>query len=230
MVCCYCQQQHASKDCTVVPNVSTRKQILKSSGRCFNCLRKGHIGRTCHASSNCQQCKGRHHTSICETQSQNTRQTREVPSLVRSSEPDTARLNPDATSYTPVPTTSKLCSDQRKTVLLQTACSVVQNPQKPQNLIELRLLFDSGSQRSYLTERAKKLLGLEPVEEQLLSIATFGSEKEKTKVCPIVDVRMCLKGYPPMSLLLYVVPTICEPLVCQPISACVKQMVKVAYK
>ena len=72
---------------------------------------------------------------------------------------------------------------------------------------------------------AKKLLRLEPAVEQLtlLSIATFGFEREKTKVCPVFDVRMGLKGYPPMSLSLYVVPTICEPLVCQPISACVQQ-------
>ena len=84
-------------------------------------------------------------------------------------------------------------------------------------------MLDSGSQRSYLTEHAWKLHGLEPAKEQLLSIATFGSEREKPKVCPVVDVRMCLKGYPPMSLSLYVVPTICEPLVCQPISACVQR-------
>ena len=96
-------------------------------------------------------------------------------------------------------------------------------PQKPQNLVEIRLLLDSGSQKSYLTECAKQLLGLESSREQLLSIATFGSQKEQTKVCPVVDVRMCLKGYSPMSLSLYVVPTICEPLVNQPITACVQQ-------
>ena len=32
------------------------------------------------------------------------------------------------------------------------------------------------------------------------------------KVCPIVNVRMKLKDCPPMSLVLYVVPTICEPI------------------
>ena len=56
-----------------------------------------------------------------------------------------------------------------------------------------------------------------------MSIATFGSQNEQTKVCPVVKVKMCLKGYPPMSLSLYVVPTICEPLVSQPITACVQQ-------
>ena len=54
-----------------------------------------------------------------------------------------------------------------------------------------------------------KLLELELAEEQLLSIGTFEYEKEQPKVYPVVDVRMCLKGYPPpMSLSLYVVPTI----------------------
>ena len=43
------------------------------------------------------------------------------------------------------------------------------------------------------------------------------------KVCPIVDVGMHLKNCPPMSLKLYVVPTICEPLVSQPITACIEQ-------
>ena len=43
------------------------------------------------------------------------------------------------------------------------------------------------------------------------------------KVCPIVDVGMHLKNCPPMSLKLYVVPTICEPLVSQPITACFEQ-------
>ena len=58
--------------------------------------------------------------------------------------PGTAGPNPEASLYTPDVTTSALCSDQRKTILLQMACGVVQNPQKPRNFIELRLLLDSG--------------------------------------------------------------------------------------
>ena len=204
-------------------DVNARKQILKGSGHCFNRLREGHVGHTCHSSSNCQQCQGTHHTSICENRFQSNRSTNEVPSLVQSSVPDGTRLNPDAPLYTPDVTTSTLWSDQGKTILLQMAHGVVQNPQNPWKFIEFRLLMDSGSQKSYLTDRAKKLLEFEPAAEQLLSTATFGSEREKTNICPVVDVRICLKGYPPMSLSLYVVPTICEPMVCQPISACAQQ-------
>ena len=174
--------------------------------------------------SRCQQCKGRHHTSICEVQTGREVQSGEVPSLAQAGEAaSTPRLNPSAAPYAPTTTTNTLCFGQQKSVLLQTARGIVQNPQKPQSLVEIRLLLDSGSQKSYLTERAQQLLGLESSGEQLLSIATFGSRKEQTKVCPIVDVRMCLKGYPPILLSLYVVPTICEPLVSQPITACIQQ-------
>ena len=79
--CCYCQLRHNSKDCTTVTDVGARKQILRSSGRCYNCLRKGHIGRHCRSLSKCQQYKGRHHISICEHHSQSA-----VPSLVRAAD------------------------------------------------------------------------------------------------------------------------------------------------
>ena len=52
--CCYCQQPHSPVDCTAVTNISTCKQMLKSNGRYFNCLRKGHIGHNCQSSSKCQ--------------------------------------------------------------------------------------------------------------------------------------------------------------------------------
>ena len=83
-------------------------------------------------------------------------------------------------------------------------------------------MFDCGSQRSYLTEQAKTLLALEPTGEQLLSIATFGSSRKQTKVCAVVNIAMCFRGYSPMPLALYVVPTICDPLVSQPIATCIE--------
>ena len=222
--CCYCQQQHSSKDCTSVTGVRERKQMLQSGGRCFNCLRKGHIRRTCRSTSKCLQCRGRHHTSICESQATSGAGSGGVPSLAQTGEStNPPRLNPGANPYTPPTTTTALCSGRQKSILLQTARCVLQNPKKPQKLAEIRLLLDSGSQKSYLSERAMQLLGLEPSKEQLLSIATFGSCKEKTRSCPVVEVSMSLKGYPPTFLSLYVVPTICEPLVSHTFSACKEQ-------
>ena len=100
-------------------------------------------------------------------------------------------LNPGAPLYVPNPTTITLCTMEKRAVLLQTACAVVHNPMKPEVTLELRLLFDSGSQRSYITDRAMKLLQLEPKGEQTLLIATFGALKEQTRVCPTVNVGVC---------------------------------------
>ena len=100
---------------------------------------------------------------------------------------------------------------------------MIHHPNDPHVSLDVRLILDGGSQKSYISERAQHLLKLEPTGEQSLSIATFGSNKGDAQVCPIVDVGMYLRGYPSMSLSLYVMPTICEPLVGQPTSTCVKQ-------
>ena len=116
-----------------------------------------------------------------------------------------------------------LCSDRVPAVFLQTARALLHHPSDPHISLKVRLILDSGSQKSYISERARELLQLETTGRQSLAIATFGSSKGSEKVCPIVSVSVCLRGYPSMPLTLYVMPTICEPLVGQPISVCVKQ-------
>ena len=135
-----------------------------------------------------------------------------------------ARENPSPSSFVCRSnlTSTNICSSQSQAVLLQTARAMIHNPDLADTSLEVRLLFDGGSQRSYLSERARDLLNLKPCGEQSLSIATFGSSRRTKKVCPIVNVCLTLKGYPRITMTLYVVPTICEPLTEQPISDCVQ--------
>lgn len=63
--CCYCNQSHPPSDCNTVTQVEARKQSLRRNGRCFSCLRKGHLSRDCRSRDRCHNCRGRHHTSIC---------------------------------------------------------------------------------------------------------------------------------------------------------------------
>lgn len=217
--CCYCQQNHLSRDCTAVTSVTDRKQMLRSSGRCFNCLAKGHLGRNCRSAGRCYKCKGRHHTSVCGVQ--------ETPSLIQPTGTVTgssSRLNPEATTFSSTPTTptsNNFCASHSRSVLLQTARACIYNVSEPHHSLEVRLLLDGGSQRSYLSNRASRQLALNPKGEQQLSIATFGSNRERVQACSIVEVGMRMKNFPPLCLSLYVVPTICEPLVSQPIASCV---------
>ena len=176
--------------------VSAHKQILRTSGRCFNCLRKGHLGRHCRSPGRCQRCKAKHHTSICElTEQKGDRQPPSSAATSKTSANTSTTLNPDAPLYTPTSSNHANCSDNRRTASADRSC-VLYNPSNPVISLEARLMFDTGSQKSYITERARSLLSLESSEAHNLSIATFGSTSEQTKVCPIVHVGMQLRDCP----------------------------------
>ena len=121
------------------------------------------------------------------------------------------------------PTTNALCSASTRSVLLQTARALIYNPWNPDLRVELRILLDGGSQRSYMMKQARRLLKIAPEGEKQLSIVAFGSARGGPKVCPIASVGIILKGYPSMTMSLFIVPMICEPLIGQPIDVCIKQ-------
>ena len=156
--CSYCQQPHSSAKCSSITDIATRKQILKSSGRCYNCLRRNHVSRDCKSSSRCQRYKKKHHTSICDTNFSQSHHTSSCDSSssqpLSLAHPTGSGLNPEAAPYQSNSTSTNLCSDNLRTVFLQTARAVINNLNDSRLSLEVRLLFDSGSQKSYISERA----------------------------------------------------------------------------
>ena len=65
--CAFClRTDHRHEDCPKVKDVEEHKRILFKYGRCFNCLRKGHLAKDC--SDNvvvCNSCGEQHHSAIC---------------------------------------------------------------------------------------------------------------------------------------------------------------------
>ena len=59
-LCVFCDQPHFSTHCRVVTGREKRKQLLLKAGRCFICLKKGHLSRDCRLSRGCYNCGGRH--------------------------------------------------------------------------------------------------------------------------------------------------------------------------
>ena len=64
--CTYCRQLHSSVNCKIVSDIRARKNLLRRQGRCFICLRRNHLAKNCTSTSQCLNCSGRHHVSICE--------------------------------------------------------------------------------------------------------------------------------------------------------------------
>lgn len=225
--CCYCQQPHFSYACTNVACIEERKRILRSAGRCFICLRRGHLARQCKSKSRCHDCGGHHHSSICsgqkaassETRVKETRQN--LPTVTNLS----AGMNPTAvpfkssTSIEPT-TPTVLWTGGSQAILLQTARAKAFNPGVLKRYCQVRVVFDSGSQRSYVREKIAQRLALTTEAERPLTIMTFGSTREQSRICRLVRLGLATRDGTPKHLMLFTVPTICEPITSQPISVC----------
>lgn len=71
-------------------------------------------------------------------------------------------------------------------MLLQTASVVVRRPNDSERSMGVRILFDCGSQRSYVTQEIKELLSLQPESKETMIIKTFGSTQDEVRHCDIV--------------------------------------------
>ena len=104
------------------------------------------------------------------------------------------------------------CTRTLTLILLQTARAIVYNPNQPHLTTEVRLILDSGSQRSYVTDKLKHTLALEPLYTENMLIKTFGATDKRRQMCPVLNLGVITKCESNLELHLLVVPTICEPL------------------
>ena len=238
--CTYCRQSHLSHSCGIVPQLQARRQVLLKAGRCFICLRRGHISRECRSSMRCSKCRGRHHISICPSSftdssvhtgtgafNDTNHSQGSVPDASTSRPPggspaaQRSGLNAGAPTFqAQAPRSTSLWVNSDRAILLQTAQALVSNPNVPQHSRNAHLILDCGSQRSYITERLAKELMLVPEGRQTLTIMTFGSNEERRRTCDSVRLSLTLKNGRVMDFVLFTVPMICEALSCQPVSFC----------
>ena len=77
--------------------------------------------------------------------------------------------------------------------------------------VSVRVLFDSGSQLSYITERLQNQLQLKPVKIEKLHLNTFGTCGYKTQACNVVKLYLQrFEGGEKFSILALTSPVICS--------------------
>lgn len=98
-------------------------------------------------------------------------------------------------------------------ILLQTAQAIIKSPNSNANM-RIRVIFDSGSQRNYVTQHVKEQLNLKPGKRESLMIQTFGNNKSsELRMCENVELIVKdVNEQSSTSVNLFVVPTICPPL------------------
>ncbi|XP_068738177.1 uncharacterized protein [Montipora capricornis] len=186
--CSFCNQNHQSSKCN-----ESRKQVLRKKGRCYLCLKSGHLSRNCKSPVKCFKCQGAHHVAICDSFEHTV-------------------SGPEQVENVPNVSTSLYVDQYRGSVLLQTATAEVVRPDNDSSPLNVRLVFDSCSQRSYVTQAVKEKLQLPVVGRDSLLIKTFGESDARLRTCEIVQVGIKTLCDTTVYIQAYVVPVICGPL------------------
>ena len=194
--CAYCDGRHYSDQCRIVTDLTKRREILRTERRCFLCTRKNHMIKNCKSKGRCYKCKGNHHTSICE------RNNRE-----NENEEPKKRENDETPQ-----TKSTAAISSGKTIMLQTAQLDVSSSKPSGKGVSCKVIFDSGSQRSYVTRKLATEVGAVVDHKEKLVIGGFGGEKTKEKLYNVVDIVLDKRGCQPIQISAVVVDTICSPL------------------
>ena len=189
--CYFCSGNHYASDCKAIVDVKQRKGCLLQDGRCFSCLRTGHVAKACPRAWFCNFCRGKHNSAICER-----------------------KLGKKGTDKEPVTSSVTATSKEMKkspTVLLQTARTIAINPIDGKRC-KIRLSLDNGSQRSYVTDDVVQKLQLKCDRKEILKLNTFGNVEFNVKNCKLVSFNIALKGGQVVVVKALSYPQICSPL------------------
>jgi hypothetical protein len=103
-------------------------------------------------------------------------------------------------------------------------CKVVGNPNvSQQQKLQSRIVFDSCSQRSYISNRLKNSLGVQPVNKQSLLVKTFGNDFPKLMSCDLVQVSITATDGLELYVNAFSVPVICIPISNQAVEVAVEK-------
>ena len=181
--CYFCDKNHYTNECKEVTDVKQRRAILLAAKRCFNCLRVGHFSKDCNVKKKCFNCNGFHNSALCNKDEQETSPSSSI-------------------------TTSNV--HEKTEVLLQTATAFAYGENRS-NKVPVNILFDGGSQRSFVSEELKRKLALKSQKIETLNLNTFGSEKYIKKSSDRVTLNLEVRDEV-VTITALSSPAVCSPL------------------
>lgn len=159
--CVFCQACHKVADCQKAASMSLdeKRAVLKQARACFGCAMLNHPARRCRAKC---ACGGRHIGLLCPKSKQSEKKANAEPSQPKAGGSQEASL---------LSVDHALSVGDSSEVFLQTFAAVLYNGDK---LRKVRVLVDSGSQRSYILKKLAQDLDYKPFGEENLVHSLFG--------------------------------------------------------
>uniref|UniRef100_A0A914XS76 Peptidase aspartic putative domain-containing protein n=1 Tax=Panagrolaimus superbus TaxID=310955 RepID=A0A914XS76_9BILA len=161
--CYLCEGDHFSSRCVKFPTLEDKLKQLKAQSRCTQCAGQNHNAQNCAAEIKCRACGGPHRAFLCK------------------------KKNDGVWSNKPT-TSSNFVSVERSQSSLLTKEITVLNPNTNESVSTV-VIFDSGSQRSYISDDLIKQLKLSTVNHERLNVQGFGA-KASNYIAKLVMLRI----------------------------------------
>ena len=189
--CAFCFGDHISESCEKIKDPGGHKKILIKYARCFSCFKGGHRYHKCRSKVKCTKCSGDHHSAIC------------VSTAVK---PIEKHLNSTASAALDYNTASSVGNTSSGgKVALQKALAVVNGDRENR----VRVLFDTGSHKTFITSATVCRLGVEPMRKERLGIRAFGSKEVDIACRDMVELTLGgINGGRSVSIEAYIVDDI----------------------
>lgn len=158
--CPVCKGDHAIFGCRDFQkyDITSKRLQVKNLGLCYNCLQSGHMESQCSSQKTCQICHRRHHTWLhVATQPKYSPQSKSSNlSFQSKSQTESSSSSPKQPLEEPL--SALMAGDLQESALLPTALVHVKN--SADELVTCRVILDSASQTSFITESCVQKLGL----------------------------------------------------------------------
>ena len=101
---------------------------------------------------------------------------------------------------------------QNSVCLLKTAVATVLYVTNGVKRTKANLLFDEGSQKSFITEDLAKVLALRPLYKEDITVSTFGAQRQLNHLVSVAKISLLTLSVQPIPITVLVVPRIATPL------------------
>lgn len=191
VLCILCEEEHSLRVCPRFRQLSIQERVdfVFKNNYCNNCLSMGHIKSNCQSKNTCLHCKKTHHSLLHKSFSTKSSNLVDEKS---SDLPSSQKKTLNESNQAELPSTSQVKSysailanhaSNNANVLLRTA--MVQIDHLGQ-LFTIRALIDSGSQRSFLSDKITNRLGLITRKSHFEVSGIGGHSQTSTQECEIV--------------------------------------------
>jgi len=175
--CLFCKEKnHPSHKCSQAKRMTyeQKRQAVQKIGCCFRCLRGGHVAKDCTTKIECYQCKKKHFVIMCPDSDKKT-EDEDRNSALTETESATVANN----------------SNQVRglgEVLLKTLHVGIRGTNGKE--LEARVLFDDGSQHSYLKSLVARQLKCRNVGSIVLKNNLFGGHQTVDRTCQFYEATL----------------------------------------